>query len=140
MQGVQLQKGWTDYVKVPNNAGDNGKTFYGKLNVNANTKTFGYNEYPFQIVNDIQENSKWTGNGTFSLSANTGYVGGYALLCDPTRPPHSQFDSWNNGKNDAIGQMSGNDVLIYRIRIGIREIFTGGLIGESQDVYIRMTR
>jgi hypothetical protein len=36
--------------------------------------------------------------------------------------------------------MSGNDVLIYRVRIGIREIFTGGLIGESQDVYIRMTR
>lgn len=140
MQGVQLQKGWVDYVKVPNNAGVNGKPFYGNLNVNENTKTFGYNEYPFQIVKDIQENSKWTGNGAFSLSTNTGYAGGYALLCDPTRPPHSQFDSWNNGKNDAIGEMSGNDVLIYRIRLGIREIFTGGLIGESQDVYIRMTR
>lgn len=159
--------GWKDFLIV--NDSQRGTTG-PQASVNdptiSNNAAWGYREWPFLVQ---RLNSTNTANligpevgGAFSNTFRNSPIprpssatlptreealanvqGRWCFLASRYNPPFCQFDEYNAGDFDSMGNLSGNEICVYRVTISLRETFsTGtGLLGDyNKVVYVKLVR
>ncbi len=117
---------WKDFLIVGTQADGNGP------HPNYDLAGFGYWKFPFDIAIPNSSNNP---QGDSSNETNK-----YCLLVDLNNPPFCQFDEWDNGDFDPRGNLGDRDICVYRLTIGLKEQWSGGLTQttEEQVVYIKL--
>jgi len=128
-QGATPSGAWKDFLKI-GTAGQNGPQKSDDLSA------WGYYKWPFDIAIPNTTNSPasdWNGNSQYKPTNQ------YCLLVDRFNPPFCQFDEWNAGKFEPFGDMADRDICVYRITIGLKELWSGGLVQtQEQVVYVKL--
>ena len=131
-QGATPIGGWKDFLLV-GTAGQNGPQKSDALSA------WGYSKWPFDIAVPNTTNSPasdWSTNSQADPPTSN-----LCLLVDRYNPPFCQFDEWNAGKFEPNGDLGSREICVYRITIGLKELWTGGLIQtQEQVVYVKLYR
>jgi hypothetical protein len=121
--------GWKDFILVDSTQSDG---TIGQIQRNDNLQTFGYPTWPF-IIEKV--------NSSNQVADTVDLGSGFCFMADVNRPPFCQIDCWKNGDFRSDGEMTNSDMCVYRVTVGLRETFSGGLIaGSQQRIYIKLIR
>ncbi len=153
--------GWKDFLIV----NDSQRGLTGpQASVNdptiSNNSAWGYREWPFVVerlnstntadlirpkvggpLTNQYRDSPIPGLGGAAALADV--QGRWCFLASRYNPPFCQFDEYNAGDFDSMGNLSGNEICVYRVTISLREKFsTGvGLLGDyNKIVYVKLVR
>ena len=70
----------------------------------------------------------------------SGLEGVYCLLVDIYNPPFNQYDSYNAGDVDPLGNMSNGDLVVYRLTVVLREDFAPNRESPPQYIFIKLSK
>ena len=98
----------------------------------SSDRTWGYSKFPFDILTP----------GLREQTYLSGYPGSsiWHIVADPFNPPFCQFDSTkSNDDFKPIGSLNGSDFCVYKLTVGLRETFTGGLENSNEMIiYVKI--
>ena len=127
-QGATPIKGWKDFELAGTSADGNGP------HLTSDGKKYGYYKFPFDIAVPNSTNSPAT-----NFSNSNTYTTDLCLLVDRFNPPFCQFGSKHRNLFRPVGDMANRDICVYKIHIGLKELWTGGLIQtDEQIVYVKL--
>ena len=107
----------------------------------SSDRTWGYYKFPFDIKKPSKSVEGQYLDISMPLNSNEPmFRDRWVFLVDPYNPPFCQFDSTkNNGDFKPIGSLNGSDFCVYKLTVGLRETFTGGLINSNEMIiYVKI--